>query len=454
MEEIKEIDLIDYLDVIWRKKLWIVIPTFLLMLMAGYFSFRTPQVFTADAIIAPGNIMVQTPGGRLEKVQVVNPMQLAIQINQGSYNADIAAALGLAAFEVAGITAENLRDPRGPQYLPATDLILVSKTDMDKEEPQQILRALFELIKTNLDEKIEVEAQNVDSRIELMTSRIKEKEVEILENENQMALTGLEIKDNKQEARVPENEITKKLNAIETKKLEIESVEIDKEHIGAEIGSMRNKIKIVDDYAESLQTEMQDVKARIKEMEGLQKQALTAKKTEAQAISLLLYSNEIQRSLQYSTELDERLRTAKVDREDLMLDIQKKEALIKQRGNQIRQVGAQIATIRADIENNKIQISLIENRSEKIKTRITSIKNANEKIRTGMLSLESEIKLLESQKARISYTELVKAPGPAQVSVGRNPLFMVLIVGFVSFMMFTILAFFIDYIQRHRTKSL
>ena len=453
MEEKKEIELIEYLDLIWRKKLLIVIPTFLLMLMAGYCSFRAPQVFAVDAIIAPGNIMMQTPGGRLEKIQVVNPMQLTIQINQGSYNADIAAALGLDALEVAGIMAENLRDPRGPEYLPATDLILVSKTDMDREEPQQILRALFDLIKTDLDEKIEVEAQNVNSRIERLASRIKEKEVDILENENQIALTGLEIKDNEQEARVPKNEITKKQNDIETRNLEIKSIEIEKARIGDEIENLQNKIQLLDKYSESLQAEIQEVKARIKELEDLQKQALAAKKTESQDISLLLYSNEIQRSLQYSTELGERLHVARVDSEDFVLDIRKKEELLKQRDNRIRQIGAQIATVQADIENNNIQTNLIKNRGAKIRTQITSIKNANEKIRTEILSLESEIKLLESQKARISYTELVKAPGPSPMQAGRSPLFMMVIVGFVCFMMFTILAFFIDYVQRHRTKS-
>jgi capsular polysaccharide biosynthesis protein len=453
MEEKKEIELIEYLDVIWRKKLLIVIPTFLLMLMAGYCSLRAPLVFAVDAIIAPGSIMMQTPGGRLEKIQVVNPMQLAIQINQGSYNADIAAALDLDPLEVAGIIAENLRDPRGPQYLPATDLILVSKTDIDQEEPQQILRTLFDLIKTDLDAKIEVEALGVDARIEGLASRLREKEVEILENENRMTLTALDIKALDQERKIPENDITKKRNDIETKKLEIESIEIEKEGIGAEIGNLRNRIKIFADYSETLQTEIQEVKARIKEVEELQKQALASKKTEAQAISLLLFTNEIQRALQHSTELDERLHSTRVDRADLALEIQRKEEQLRQRDNMVRQIGTQIVTIQADIEDNRIQMGLIRNRSEKIKTQITSIKNATEKIRTEMLSLESEIKLLESQKARISYTELVKAPGPAPALSGRSPIFMAVVVGFISFMMFTILAFFIDYVQRHRKRS-
>ncbi len=206
----------------------------------------------------------------------------------------------------------------------------------------------------------------------------------------------------------------------------------------------------MDKRTESLQLEMQEINTRIKELEEQQKQALASKKTEGQAISLLLYSNEIQSSLQYFNDLAEKHYETKVDRENLILEIKKKEELLKQRENKIRQIDTQIVTIQANIENNKTQIALIKNQAEKVKKRIISIKNANEKVRTEILALESDIKLLDSQKARITYTELVKAPGPSMRAVGRNPLYMVVIVGFIFGMMFTILAFFIDYIQRHK----
>jgi len=450
MEEKKEIELIDYLDVIWRKKLLIVIPTFILMLLAGYCSFRAPRAFSVDAIIAPSSILLQTPGGRLEKIQVVDPMQLAIQITQGSYNADIAAALNLDPFEVSMIMAENLRDPQSPQYVRGTDLVLVSTVSMEMEKAQQILQQLYELVKRDLDEKIGIESQSVDARIEELDSRIKEKDVEVLENENQMALTALEITDKDQEIKVEEIEIVKKQNDIQAKSLEIESVKIEKGRIGDEITNFQNKIKIVDKRIEDLQTEIQEVKARIQELEEQQKLALAAKKTETQAISLLLYANEIQHSLQYSNELDEKVHTARVGLENLTLEIKKKEELLKQRDNKILQIEAQTATIQANIETHKTRIAAIKNQKEKVKKRIISIKNSNEKIGTEILALESQKKLMGSQKARITYTELVKAPGPSMQAVGRNPLYRVVIVGFIFGMMFTILAFLIDYIQRNK----
>ena len=307
MEEKKEIELIDYLNVIWRKKLLIVIPTFILMLMAGYCSFRAPRAFAVDAIIAPSNILLQTPGGRLEKIQVIDPMQLALQISQGAYNAEIAAALGLDPYEVSMIMAENLRDPQSPQYLRGTDLVLVSTVGMEMDKAQQILQKLYELVKKDLDEKVGIESQSVDARIEELDSNINEKNVDILENENQMELTALEIKDKEQEIKVEEIEIIKKQNDIQAKKLEIESVEIEKGRIGDEIVNFQNKIKILDKRSESLQAEKEKNIARIKELEGQQKQALAAKKSDGQALSLLLYSNEIQHSLRYSNELDEKV---------------------------------------------------------------------------------------------------------------------------------------------------
>jgi hypothetical protein len=450
MEEKKEIELIDYLDVIWRKKFLIVIPTFLLMIMAGYCSFRTPLAYAADAIIAPSSIMLETPGGRLEKIQLVDPLQLAIQINQGSYNANIADALNLDTYEIGGIRAENLRDPQSPQYLRGTDLVLVSTMDLDMDKAERILNQLYQLVKEDLDAKAEIEAQAIDSRLAGHYSRIKEKEVDILENKNQMEVTAIGIKDKDQEIKVQENEIVKKKNTIHSKKLEIESVEIEKTRIGDEIKSLQNKIKLFDKREKELQAELEIVNARIKQIEEQQSKALAAKKTEDQAISLLLYSTEIQSNLRFSNDLDDRRHDVTVERENCVLEIHLKEELLKQRDNKILQIEAQIATIQADIEDNKTQIDVIRNQSEKIKKEITTLKNANEKIRAEIQLLESEINLQENQKARISRTELIKPPGPSMMPVGRNPLYMVIIVGFICFMMFTILAFFIDYIQKHK----
>ncbi len=148
--------------------------------------------------------------------------------------------------------------------------------------------------------------------------------------------------------------------------------------------------------------------------------------------------------------MEERLYSVILDREVLLFDIQQKEELLKQRDNRIRKIETEIVTIQANIENHKTQIGLIKNQAEKIKKRIISLKNANETVQTEIQSLKTDIKLLDSQKARINYTELVKAPGPSMMPMGRNPLYMVVIVGFIVGMMFTILAFFIDYIQHHK----
>ena len=46
-----EIELMDYLNVIWKRKWLIIIPTFFLPLATGIFSFLTPPKWGVDAVI-------------------------------------------------------------------------------------------------------------------------------------------------------------------------------------------------------------------------------------------------------------------------------------------------------------------------------------------------------------------------------------------------------------------
>jgi hypothetical protein len=452
-ENATEIELMDYIKIVWKWKWFIILPTFFLMAITGVCSYRVPLAYRADAIIQPAHYYTQSPGGRLEKFTAVDPSQLAIQISQASYQSRIAEALGTSTNQLPMISAENLRDENRPNYLGATDLIMVSTVSMEEDKGLDVLQTLFEQVRDELDARVEVEERSIQNQIAALQSKIQEREIEIRENENRISLTRLGLNDKVQEERTQENTIIKGDSNIRSKELEIESIKIEQGFLQKKIESNRNKIKISEALLQNLQEEQGLVRQRIKELEEQQSQVLAGKKSEGSALSLLLYANEIQQALQYSNRLARDVSLEQLKQEDLRLSIRDLQRQLKQKENDIRRAQAQIDSLRADIDSIRARIATIRNEREKIKTQITTYGNQNAKIRAAILSLESEIRLLGGQKERVFYTRFVKEPNQVLAPVGSNPLYKVIFVGFISGVFFFILAFFIDYVRAHKSQE-
>ncbi|MCP2521099.1 Wzz/FepE/Etk N-terminal domain-containing protein, partial [SCandidatus Aminicenantes bacterium Aminicenantia_JdfR_composite] len=138
----EEIELMDYLKVIWKRKWLIIIPTLICVIIAGIISFLLPKKWEIDTIILPSKMLIQTAQGGFEEVVVIDPKQIAGQINEKTYNNLIAAELNLSIREFPKLKAENLRD---------TKLIRVSIVESDIEKAKSILYSLFKHLKRDLD---------------------------------------------------------------------------------------------------------------------------------------------------------------------------------------------------------------------------------------------------------------------------------------------------------------
>jgi len=440
----KEIELIDYLNVIWKRKWLIIIPTFFLVVGVGIYSFLQPKAWEITAIIVPSKFFIQTEQGQFAEIMVTDPKQISGQINEESYDNLIAAELNLDIREFPKLKADNLRD---------TNLVRISTREGDVEKAKLILYSLFNHLKRDLDKKIDVEIKGLDTQVALKKNSIKQNEISIKDLNNQIALKNLQIKDKENEIKTKENEIKKKNNDIQLKELEVQSREIEKDRIKKEIESFQNKLKISEERVKSIMDEMKTVKKRIDELDEQQRKALLEKKQETDAISLLLYSNEVQQNLRYYNTLDEKLSTERITQENLYLAIRDKEAQLRQIDNQIEQINTQKETIKTEIDDIMTEIVMINTEIEKIKNEIKTVKNEIEKVKNTINTQETEIKLLEDKKARIDYTQLIKEPtsslGPVSPKKKRN----VLIAGILGLFVFTMLAFFLAYIEKQRIKS-
>jgi uncharacterized protein involved in exopolysaccharide biosynthesis len=289
-----EKELMDYLNVIWRKRWLIAVPTFLCAVIVGIWSFTLPPTWEINAIIQPGKFITETQTGQFTEVSVIEARQLAGQINQESYNSLIAAELNLNLRKFPKLNAENLKD---------TKLVKVSLKSGNVQAAKDILRSLFEIIKSDLDKKNDIEMKSIDAQI-----------------------VNIE-------------------NAIKTKNLDIQSNEIEKASLKRDITFCQNKLLISEERAKSILDEMKTAKTTIEDIEQQQKKALAEKKEGAEALGLLLYS--------------EFLTKEKINQEDLRLEISEKE-------KNIRQFSSQTEKLQNEIENLKNTITLMNEKKARI----------------------------------------------------------------------------------------
>jgi len=373
-EQYDEIELMDYLLVIWKRKRLIILPTLLCVIAAGVISFVLPQKWEVDAIIQPSRLFIQNQQGEFQEVVITDPSQIAGQINEDSYNRLIAAELNVELRKFHRLKAETLRN---------TNLVRISIREGDIQKAKSVLLSLFKHLKVELDRKVDVEMKGIDTKI--------------TENENLIKLKEFNIKD--------------ALNEI---KLE----EIEKNKIRQEILSAENKLKISEEREKNILEEMKTVKQRIDEIEAQQKEALAQTKEGSEAISLLLYSNEIQNNFRYFNILDEKLSNEKIIRENLDLFIKERKESIKMLDTQIEKLNTGIDKIKNEIDNTKNTISLLRER-----------------------------------KGQIDYAQLIKEPTPSLYPVSPRKILNVAIAGILGLMIFTILAFFIEYVEKHKVTK-
>jgi uncharacterized protein involved in exopolysaccharide biosynthesis len=358
-QEKEEVDLIEYLNVLWKRRWLIIVPTVLLALIAGVVSFLLPPVWEVDTVIQPSKFFVQSVAGTFTEIIVVDPKQLAGQINQRSYERLISAQLNLDPRKFPGLKAENPRD---------TKLVRVSIQTTETEKAKAILNALFQHIKRDLDRKIDVEMKSITTQIVASENNIKKKN------------------------------------------LDIQSKNIDIEKTRQAIVSTGKKLAISEDRSRSLVDEMKGVKTRVDQIEKQQKMMLAEKKEGTDILGLLLYSNEIQQNFRYYNTLEENLSRERISEENLRFYIRDKEQEIKGLKNEIEKISQEIVGIRNDME------------------------------------------LLVEKKQRIDYTQLMKEPTVSLSPVSPKKKLNVAIAGFLGFFCFSILALFLDSVEKRNIR--
>ncbi len=90
-----KIELMNYLNVLWKRKWIIIIVTFLFIAAALVISFLSPPEWEVGKIFLPNKLVILTQEGQLHVFPFVKAHVTIKIINQGEYNNIIATELGL-----------------------------------------------------------------------------------------------------------------------------------------------------------------------------------------------------------------------------------------------------------------------------------------------------------------------------------------------------------------------
>lgn len=246
-------DPIYYLAFLWKRRWLIAIPTAILVVIVGAVSFALPKVWEVQMLIQPAKFLTQTNIGQYVDVLIIDPRQIATEINQRAFDSTIAQELNLEIEKIPRIKAQHLRDTR---------IVSVALQETDIGRAKAILQSIYVQIKENLDKKIYIEVNNIDT--------------EIKKNESQIEL------------------------------------------LSKELAILQNKLSILENREKELLAEIKEARERIMVIEKEQPGALReGGKDKTESLGLLLYANEVQQNLRYINTLGELISEKKMERENL-----------------------------------------------------------------------------------------------------------------------------------------
>ncbi|MEA3295921.1 MAG: Wzz/FepE/Etk N-terminal domain-containing protein [Patescibacteria group bacterium] len=184
-----EIDLMDYVKIIFKRKYLIFGIFFLSMLCAGVFSFFMPKVYEINTMIEIGGIKNE----KTQKIEIIEqPTQLVEKINSDVYGVEIRNKLQISEAEYAKIKIENSKN---------TNLVKLTIKSSDIEKSKNILQGINGLILAEHQEIIENKKQLLEKDIELL-----EKDIEVYQQNEQRIKNKISFL--KQEQVVLENKIS------------------------------------------------------------------------------------------------------------------------------------------------------------------------------------------------------------------------------------------------------
>ena len=266
-----EIELIDILRVLWKRKYLIIAGTVICGLIAAITSFNMSKIYSIDMVLRPGILSV---GGQGKNVYIDSSDNIKALIDSGTFNNDI-------------------------------------------------LNYLNEIKMENIPKKLKIKItipKNSDTiKVEYETDDIKQGMV------IQNRLSKLISDTYSTKVKYFKNECDMKLNSL---KSEVESIK-------KTIPSYKRNVKNIEKRIDELTSEFESIKNNTTNLIKERNKLLSNSPKENNVLSALLYSNTIQQNLELSNNYQNEINEYKLKKEEELQEIEKSENEIAKKLNEI-----------------------------------------------------------------------------------------------------------------------
>ncbi len=216
-----EIDLMDYIKVILKRKKLIFGIIFLVALGAAVLSFVLPKVYGITTSLEIG-VLKEPEEGKVELIE--DPNQVVAKFEGDVYGILVKEKLGISEKDYPEIEVNNPKD---------TNLVVAEIRSDKNEQAKNILDEINNIILSRHQEKIKIKKELLQKDIESVNKKIELSNDDIIRIENKIKTT--------------ENDIETTKNKIKPLLLDIERIEIKIETAEAERNNLEDKVAALEE---------------------------------------------------------------------------------------------------------------------------------------------------------------------------------------------------------------
>jgi uncharacterized protein involved in exopolysaccharide biosynthesis len=443
-----EIELMDYLKVLWKWKYLILLGTLACAVIAAIVSFNMTKIYSINTVLAPG---VAKMDGSGKTTYIGSTQEIKTLIETGALDRTVLKQIKVPNKEdLPQSLSFKLTTPKGSNALevayqtPQIDLGLQILTHLN-----QALLTKFDGIVKYYNEEYTIQIQSKASK----SSRVSEK-IASARSDIAMAQTESRLRISETESKITEKK--SKINAKESEK------ETQANKMRNKISSIKAQIQGKQMQIKNLENRLSDIGAEIvrigKNTDLLLKERdtlLSSKKNENNILASVMYTNTIQQNISYlntlqgsANRVNHQTYQENVAVEGLKNDIKDLEA---QEINLKKQTEYEKETLLSDIKDYQSQVRSMK---EQTGSTVKSLQAEIAALESEKSFIAEEMKNLEFKKNYVQNIQILQPPKSSLSPVKPNKRLNVLLAGVVGLFLTVFLAFFIEYISKHKNSEI
>ncbi len=442
-----EIELMDYLKVIWKWKYLILVGTLVCAVGAAVISLQMTKVYAVSTVLQPGILKVTDDA---KTVYIDSPQNIKALIETGAFNGQILKDIQMSnSNDLPESVGFEVKIPKGTNALD----VLYETPHVDLGV--QIVKNLNKAILERYGKLIRSYQENYDDKIRSKSNEAFKTNEKIAKMKHAISTAEAEN----------EGTISEIVARIASKRAEISSVEAGKDStimqqtnkiatIRAQIDAKKKQINNLQQRISDVKTEIDRVSKNTDVLIEERNKFLASTGTQDNILASVIYTTTIQQNISYLNTLRSTVNNTnhQIFQESVgieTLENQSRDVEI-QKENLEKQTQYKIDNLKSDIKDLKAQK---ESLGKQTKYKVETIKSEIKDLESEKKYILAEIKSIEFRKNNIQNIQIIKPPKPSLSPIKPKIRLNVMLAAVVGLFLTVFLAFFVEYISKYKNRE-